>query len=78
MTASYSKNIHLSNLFAYSGHSGFNFLLYMSIKTGLFFFLTSCCIIAPISGIIDHYWIMENKKNQEKIRTNEEQYTLKS
>ena len=43
----------------------------MSIKTGLFFFLTFCCIITPISGIIDHYCIMEN------LTTNSEQYTLK-
>ena len=30
-----------------------------SIKIGLFFFLTFCSIIAPVSGIIDHYCIME-------------------
>ena len=45
----------------------------MSIKTGLFFFLTFCCIIAPVSGIIDHYCIMENSKrieeNKNKLRT---------
>ena len=41
---------------------------YMSIKTGLFFFLTSCCIIILIFGIIDHYWIMEDlKKNWRKV-----------
>ena len=33
----------------------------MRIKTSLFF-LTFCCIITPISGIGDHYCIMENKK----------------
>ena len=51
----------------------------MSIKTGLFFFQTFCCVITPISGIKDHYCIMEKflKKYREKIRTNSEQYTLK-
>ena len=50
----------------------------MSIKTGLFFFLTSCCIIIPISGILDHYCNMEKLfKNREKIRTNYEQYAVK-
>ena len=42
-----------------------------SIKTGLFLFflfLTLCCIISPISGIIDHYCIKEQLK---KIRTNQ-------
>ena len=33
----------------------------MNIRTGLFFFLTFCFIITPISGIIDHYCIMENE-----------------
>ena len=77
MTTSYSKNIHLSNLFAYTEQLSF-FSSCMSIKTGLFFFLTFCCIITVISGIIDHYCIMENqkkkkkkkKKTQEKIRPN--------
>ena len=45
----------------------------MSIKTNLFFFLTLCCIITPISGIIDHYCIMKNYKklgeNRSKLRT---------
>ena len=45
----------------------------MGIKTGLFFFLTFFCTIAPISGIIDHYCIMENLKesreNKDKLRT---------
>ena len=50
----------------------------MSIKTGLFFFLTFCCIIIPISGILDHYCNMEKLfKNREKIRTNYEQYAVK-
>ena len=41
----------------------------MSIKTGFFLSVTFCC--TPISGIIDHYYIMENQnKNWEKIRTN--------
>ena len=34
----------------------------MSIKTGLFFILSFCCIITLISGITDHYCIMENLK----------------
>ena len=40
----------------------------MSIKTGLFFFLTFHCIITPISGIINYYDDMENwkKKSGEK------------
>ena len=46
---------------------------WMSIKTGLFFFLTFFCIITPISGIIDHYCIMENfkksRENKNKLRT---------
>ena len=41
----------------------------MSIKTGLFCFLTFCCIITPISGIIDHYSVTENKKNSKKNKT---------
>ena len=36
----------------------------MSIKKGLFFFLTFCCIITSISGIIDHYCILENWKKK--------------
>ena len=51
----------------------FDWLLKMSIKTGLFFFLTFCCIITPISGIIDHYCIWENflknpGKSKNKLR----------
>ena len=39
----------------------------MSIKTGVFFFLTFCSIFTPISGNIDHYCIMQNlKKSGEK------------
>ena len=41
----------------------------MNIKTGLFFFLTLCCIITPISDVIDHI-CTEIKKYWEKIRTN--------
>ena len=46
----------------------------MSIKTGICFFLTFCCIITPISGIIDQYCIMEkifkkSGKNKNKLRT---------
>ena len=44
----------------------------MRINTDLFF-LTSCYIITPISGIIDHYCVMENLKkksgkNKNKLR----------
>ena len=50
----------------------------MSIKAGLFFFLTFCCIITPIFAIIDHYCNIENlKKTLKKIRTNQEQYSVK-
>ena len=41
----------------------------MNIKTGLFFFLTLCCIIAPISDVIDHICIEIKKilgKNKNK------------
>ena len=41
----------------------------MSIKTVLFFsfwLLLYHCIITPISGIIDYYYIMEIKKKQQK------------
>ena len=49
----------------------------MGIKTGRFFFLTFCCIITPISGIVNCYGIMKIfLKNREKIRTNQVQYTL--
>ena len=47
--------------------------LKMSIKIGLFFFLTFCCIITPIFGIIDHSCTTENfkklVKNTNKLRT---------
>ena len=43
----------------------------MSIKTGLFFFLTFCCIITPISGNTNHYCVMGNlKKFLRKIYPN--------
>ena len=38
----------------------------MNIKTDLFFFLTFCCIITPIFGIIDHDCIMEDLKKIQK------------
>ena len=63
MTTSYSKNIHLLNVFVYYILDSQVLLSsYLSIKTGLFFFLTFCCIIIPISGVIDHYCIMDNFK----------------
>ena len=71
MTTSYSKNIHLSNLFVY--YTLDNQVLLSScmiIKTGLFFFQTFCCIIIPISVIIDHYCIMENLKKQSRENKN--------
>ena len=69
MTTSYSKNMHLSNMFVYyTLASEVSLSSCTSIKTALFFFLICCCIIIPISDIIDHYCIMENlKKNLEKI-----------
>ena len=56
-----------SYLFAYyTLDSQVSLSSYMSIKTVRFFFLTYFCIITPISGIIDHYCIMENfKKSRE-------------
>ena len=36
----------------------------MSIKTGPFFILTFCCIITPISGIINYDYAMENWKEK--------------
>ena len=44
--------------------------LKMSIKTGLFFVMTFCCMITLISGIIDHFFVMEKLKKWEQIRTN--------
>ena len=43
----------------------------ISIKTGLFFFLTFCYIITPISGIYNRSLLHYGKflKNREKIRT---------
>ena len=45
----------------------------MSIKRGIFFFLTFCYIITPISGVIDHYCIIKDfkkiGKNKNKLRT---------
>ena len=36
----------------------------MSIKTGLFFILTFCFIITPISGIINYYYGSKNRKKK--------------
>ena len=43
----------------------------MSIRTGRFFLRTFCCIITPISGILDHLWKIKKKlgKNKNKLRT---------
>ena len=42
----------------------------MNIKTGLFFFLTFCCIITPISGIINYYNVLKKNlaENKNKLR----------
>ena len=48
----------------------------MSMKTGLFFSLTFCCVITPSSGIIVTV-LWKIIKNLEKTRTNQEQYTLR-
>ena len=45
----------------------------MSIESGLFIFLTFCCIITAISGVTDHYFIMEkflkNRGKNNKLKT---------
>ena len=42
----------------------------MSIKTGLFFFLTFCSIITPVSGFINYYYVKKKKsgENKNKLR----------
>ena len=52
----------------------FHFPPAWALKQVFFFFLTFCCIIIPISVIIDHDCIMENFKkksgeNKNKLRT---------
>ena len=46
-----------------------------------FFFVTFCCIVPPISVIIDHYCVMENLKKsgkkQEQIKNNIPEKTWK-
>ena len=37
-----------------------------NVETDLFFFLTFCCIITPISGVMDNYCDMENLKKVER------------
>ena len=44
---------------SYSARGFWLTVLKMNIKIGLFFFLSFCCIMTPISDIIDHYYIME-------------------
>ena len=67
----FNEHILISSMF-------FDWLFWKWALKHLFFFLNFCCIITTVSGIIDHYCIMENfKKNQEKIRINYEQHTLK-
>ena len=73
MNTSYSKNTHISKLFFYYAFdSQVSLSSCMSVKVGLFFFLTFCCIIISVSGIIDHYCFMENfkkvGKNKNKLR----------
>ena len=66
----------------FQSHNFWLTVLKMSIKTGLSFFLTFCCMITLISGIIDHCCIMENlmrfKWNSEKNSNKLEQYTQKT
>ena len=63
-----------SYLFAYyTLDSQVSLSSYMSIKTGLFFFLTFCCIIFPFFDVIDHYSIMSKflkhlRENKNKLR----------
>ena len=64
MATSCCMNIHLPNLFVYYTLDSQVFLSsYMSINADLFFILIFCCIIIPMSGIIDNYCIMENLQN---------------
>ena len=50
-------------------------VLKISIKIGLFFFLTSCCNITPIAGITDYKQLyygqfrQKSGKNKNKLRT---------
>ena len=59
--------------------SSFFFFCYSNLRreTGGFDFLTFFSIITPISGITDHYCIVENLKKWKETRTNQEQDTLK-
>ena len=72
MPTPYSKNMYLSNLFVYDTLDS-QLSSCMSIKRGIFFFPTFCCIITPISGIIDRYYVMQNLKksgeNKNTLRT---------
>ena len=68
MITSYSKNIHLSNLFIYyTLDSQVSLSSCMAIKTDLLFFLTFCCMIIPISGII--VILKKSEENKNKLRT---------
>ena len=68
MITSYSKNIHLSSLFIYyTLDSQVSLSSCMGIKTDLLFFLTFCCIIIPISGII--VILKKYEENKNKLRT---------
>ena len=73
MSTSYSKNIYLSNLFVcYTLNSIALLSSCLRIKTGLFFSLTFCCTIIPISGIIiTVLWKIFKKsgENKNKLRT---------
>ena len=56
-----------SYLFAYDTlDSQISLSFNMSIKTSVLFFLTFCCIITPISGITNSYYVMENRKKSAK------------
>ena len=79
MTTSYYKNIHLSNFFVYySLDNQVSLSSCMSIKTGLFFL--SDFLLFHYSN----FWYYRSLlyyvkffKNREKIKINQEQYTLK-
>ena len=79
MTTSYYKNIHLSNFFVYySLDNQVSLSSCMSIKTGLFFL--SDFLLFHYSNFWYYrslLYYVKFLKNQEKIKINQEQYTLK-
>ena len=79
MTTSYYKNIHLSNFFVYySLDNQVSLSSCMSIKTGLFFL--SDFLLFHYSNFWYYrslLYYVKFLKNREKIKINQEQYTLK-